>query len=145
MSEQPGFFYLHTEGALIFKSSMSHSERDLIESPFVRCYWPFNPGKRADCWHVIIEATVAGVNPDRIRVLAELWRCDEIDVDNFAEYLGMKIVDELGYWKVTAPKTFLKRSGEGGSKILAMVALCRNLGWKCSKDRVSFEDLVKGE
>lgn len=144
MPDLAGFYYLHENGTLIFKRWDEGRVEDFSKSDFVKCYWPLDNGKRADCWHIIIEASVAGVNAERIRVLQELWGCDERDANVFAAYVGVSLVQcEDDGWLATVPDAFHRIRGSGKGATEALVSLCRGLGWKASKRRVSFEELVR--
>lgn len=146
MMERSGFYYLHTEGALIFKRFDEQRERDLIESPFVSCYWPFDSGNRAHAWQIVICATVAGVHPDRVRVLREMWGCAEEDADKFAEYLGITLGEDQGMMRAVRLATPMSDEkvivGSGKTKFEALVDLAKAVGWKPNKDSLSFLELA---
>ena len=69
-----GYYYLHTNGDLIFKPS-TYSPAD-FDSDFVVKWWPFDISDRMDAWRIILEAIdLQGVTP-RVKELATKWHMD---------------------------------------------------------------------
>src|SRR5689334_5416510 len=90
MSTITGWYYLHTNGELIFKRDSPGQDADIRESDFARALWAWT-GERADAWSILVEALSIGANKDRIKELSEKWGCDDRDAENYAEYLGVII------------------------------------------------------
>lgn len=80
MSED-GYYYLHTNGALIHKRF-----RPEDDSPFVRRIWPSHVGDRANAWLIAIEAKAMGANPARIKELAIKWGLTDEDAQQFIKH-----------------------------------------------------------
>lgn len=107
------FYYLHTNGDLIYKRFEPESD-----SPFVKKVWRIDLSDRADAWRVVFEAMALGANLDRIGELASKWKLDRADfkemltriatrptdlmkkgLPKFAvDFLGFKDVREFDRW-----------------------------------------------
>ena len=89
-----GFYYLHTNGNLIFKVFRPEDDSD-----FVVRIWPFNSTDRATAWIIILEAMILGCRLDRIKELAGKWQCNAHDLVEFmlrteptqARYSGVRL------------------------------------------------------
>lgn len=146
MADLSGFYYLHVEGALIFRGFDEWREEDLNKSDLVQYYWHFHQANRADAWRICIEATVAGVHPDRVRVLTELWNIrknDYSDANNYAEYLRIDLIKNLREGDFTASVPRTGTMGRGATKFEALVALCKRVGWRPVKGGKSFEQMIR--
>ena len=74
-----GWYYLHTNGALLYKRGFLGTVADIRESSFVRALWSFDPSDRECAWAILVEASAAGADADRASELAALWGCDDDD------------------------------------------------------------------
>jgi len=63
-----GFYYLHTNGDMIFKRFEPEAE-----SPFVKKVWPLDLKNRMDAWKIALEGLFLGANIERIEDLAKKW------------------------------------------------------------------------
>ena len=77
MSAQHGWYYLHTNGSLIWKRFMPEA------SDFVRKTWPMDTTDRASAWTVLLEAAALGADTSRLVELAAHWKCDARDLCEF--------------------------------------------------------------
>lgn len=75
MTITEGYYYLHTNGDLIFKRFCPEDD-----SPFVKKVWRIDTNNRATAWTVILEALVYEANLDRIKELAYKWGCSPADL-----------------------------------------------------------------
>ena len=73
-----GFYYLHTNGDLIYKKF-----RPEDDSPFVKKIWPMNTQNRATAWRLILEALALKAQINRINELVKKWGCDLKDLVNY--------------------------------------------------------------
>lgn len=95
-----GYYYLHTDGNLIYKRDMPGITEDFEESDFVKAYWPIDPTNRLFAWNLLVGALAKGADKYKIRELATKWRCDNVDAKIYAHYAGY----DLGYdteWSAT--------------------------------------------
>ena len=86
-----GWYYLHTNGDLIYKRELGGTAADIRESDFARSMWPFDPTDREGAWRILVEASSLGAKPERIRELASLWQCDDADAQHFADLLNITL------------------------------------------------------
>jgi len=131
-----GWYYLHTNGSLIYKRDYDGAAADIRESDFARMLWPMNPADRAGAWRILVEATALGANADRVRELAEKWKCDDGDAATYADYLGLRLYMDGSAWCATLGDFIDLQSspaGFGNTPLEAMAALCSELGFKASK------------
>lgn len=98
MSNKTGYYYLHTNGDLIFKNAIVGSEADFTESDFVKAYWFIDPAYREDAWTVLVEALAFGAEKERIMTLAKKWKCDDTDAQKFAEHINIVIDKDGDEW-----------------------------------------------
>lgn len=82
-----GWYYLHTNGDLIFK----RWEPEVEPGGFVRKVWPVNTGYRADAWTVAIEALALGARRDRIDGLVKAWGLTNVDGRVYADRAGFTL------------------------------------------------------
>ena len=81
-----GYYYLHTDGDLIFKSAwVVESDPAYFDSDFVRKKWPVDPSDRASAWIICTEALAMGANEARVLELAAKWQLTDDDAQVFAE------------------------------------------------------------
>jgi hypothetical protein len=66
--ETIGFYYLHTNGDLIFK----RFEPELA-SPFVKAVWRVDTTDRGCAWRIVLEGLALGAREERIKELAHKW------------------------------------------------------------------------
>ena len=131
-----GWYYLHTNGDLIFKKAYDGTAADIRESDFARAMWPMDPSNRANAWQILVEGNAAGANKQRIAELAAKWYCDDTDATHYANYLDFKLFKDGNQW-CAAPSDFINLQespcGFGDTALDAMAALCTELGYKPSK------------
>lgn len=73
MTEEQGFYYLHTDGSLIFKPAIVADDPEYFNSPFVKKVWRMDFTNRLDAWKLVLEAFCLGARADRIKELAQKW------------------------------------------------------------------------
>ena len=143
-----GWYYLHTNGDLIYKSAdIDGVVADIRESDFARMLWPCEPEDRAVAWRMLVEATALKATPARVNELAARWACDDADADEYAGRIGVALSLDGNAWCATR-KDFINLqespAGFGATKLEAMAGLCNALGFKPSKMwPQTFHDLVK--
>jgi len=110
-----GYYYLHTDGNLIFKRFCPDP------SDFVRKIWPVDISNRANAWRIILEALALKGNINRIKELAEKWNCDlqdlvkymvktkpsDLEIDGlklYFENIAMVDYDKWMDWLAATPK-----------------------------------------
>lgn len=143
-----GWYYLHTNGSLIYKASPD-SACDIRDSDFARSLWPFDPEDRAGAWNILVEASVLDVDAVRIKELAEKWYCDDKDAANYADYLGLNLYMDGDAWCATRSDHIdlqTSPAGFGDTALEAMAALCKELGYTGGKMwNPTFKDLCAGK
>ena len=142
-----GWYYLHTNGDLIFKQNLSGTPADLRESDSVVTLWPIDTDDRENAWRILIEALSCGAKLDRVKTLANKWHCGNDDGQIYADRIGIKIGVDGDQWCATR-KDFesLQESpaGFGDTALEAMAVLCKELGYKPRKTwGLTFADLLK--
>jgi hypothetical protein len=71
---EKGFYYLHTNGDLIFKpASVVEHDSEYFSSPFVKKVWMIETKERKDAWKLILESLANGARLDRVKELATKW------------------------------------------------------------------------
>ncbi len=83
MADITGWYYLHTNGDLIFKKFRPESD-----SPFVRRVWALAAEDRACAWLICIEALALGARKSRIDELAKKWELTDEDAQEFVKHTG---------------------------------------------------------
>lgn len=143
-----GWYYLHENGSLIYKASPD-AACDIRDSDFARAMWPMDVTDRAGAWNILVEASALSAKPERIKELAEKWNCDDADADNYANYLGISLQIDGNAWCATCSDfQNLQESpaGFGYTKLEAMAALCRDLGYTGGiMWNATFKDLCSGK
>jgi len=84
VTNNSGWYYLHTNGELIFKKYKPE-----LDSDFVKQIWEVIPDERESAWVICIEASALGANPERILNLAEKWGLTNEDGQTFASRVGL--------------------------------------------------------
>lgn len=142
-----GWYYLHENGALIYKRELGDTAADIRESTFAKGLWPLDPEDRAGAWRIVVEGLAAGANKERVMELATLWHCNDADADNYANHLGITLGLDGNVWHATPPwfENVQKSSnGFGETKLEALAELCKDLGYQPSKMwGATFADLLK--
>lgn len=87
MSRIDGYYYLHTNGDLIFKKVCPEIE----PGGFVRMVWPVDLTDRGNAWVIVIEAGALGAKKERIEELREKWGLTDEDAFKFAEVCEMEL------------------------------------------------------
>ena len=144
-----GWYYLHTNGDLIYKRDLDGVVSDIRESDFARSMWPFDPTDREGAWRILVEASALGANPERIKTLAQKWGCDDTDALQYADRLNITLQMDGSAWCAT-PAWFLdlhqSPAGFGDTCLEALSALCNQLGFTGGKMWSStFRDLCLGK
>ena len=144
-----GYYYLHTNGDLIFKKDMDgNAVADFRDSDFVKAFWPLDSGDRESAWTILVEATALGAKGDRVSELASKWRCDDKDAETYARRVGCDLSMDGNQWCATA-NDFVNLAesvaGFGETCLVAMANLARGLGFRAQKIwGASFKDLLRG-
>lgn len=90
---EEGFYYLHTNGELIYKRFMPESDSD-----FVRAIWRVIPSERESAWSICIEALAMGARKDRVMELATKWGLTDEDAQEFAKRLNLRLMKDGDSW-----------------------------------------------
>ena len=130
-----GWYYLHTNGSLIYKPSPD-AAADIRESPFAVALWPCDPTDRAGAWQILVEAKAAGANAERVTELATKWGGTDEDAQIYAGLVGAVLTRDGNQW-CAKRKDFINlqesASGFGDTALDALAALCKDLGYKPAK------------
>lgn len=132
-----GWYYLHTNGDLIYKPDMDGTEvADIRESNFARGLWAIDTEDRESFWSIVVESFAAGANEKRVQELAKKWQCDDEDAKVYAERIGAKLFKDGTSWCAT--KSDFKNlqespAGFGEHAYEALGKLCKILGYTASK------------
>ncbi len=115
--EETGFYYLHSEGDLIWKRFEPESD-----SPFVLKIWSCDPKDRKDAWTICIEA-LALAHPlklektkERVRVLSEKWKLTFSDCLEMLRRINPSELMQLGI-VIFAREIFGMNEGEFWDKV----------------------------
>ena len=131
-----GWYYLHTNGSLIYKRELGGTAADIRESDFARAMWPMDPEDREGAWNICVEALSLGANADRVKELAEKWKCDDKDAQVYAEHLGIGLQMDGNQWHAMPPRfdnIQESHNGFGDTALEAMADLCKDIGYKGGK------------
>lgn len=131
-----GWYYLHTNGDLIYKPDSEGQAADIRDSDFARGLWPMDPTDRAGAWGILVEAKAAGASPERVAELAARWGCTDEDGEVYAERIGAKIGRDGNAWCATRGDfQNLQESpaGFGHTVLEALSELAKDLGYQPSK------------
>jgi hypothetical protein len=141
-----GWYYLHTNGSLIYRRELGGTAADIRESNFARAMWPFDSTDREGAWRIVIEAASLGADPERIKALASQWQCDDKDAAIYADRVGCNLFMDGNAWCATDQHfANLQESpaGFGQTALEAMAALCKELGYRGGKMwNATFADLL---
>lgn len=142
-----GWYYLHTNGSLIYKRELGDTAADIRESDFARAMWPVDDRDRETAWNILVEALALGANKDRIEELAVKWGCTNDDAIHYANRVGCVLgKDEYKYMAGRKDFVDLNESpaGYGKTVLEAMADLCKRLGYTGGKMwNAGFKDLLK--
>ena len=142
-----GWYYLHTNGDLIYKRDLGETAADIRESPFAVGLWPVDADERECAWNMLVEAWAGGGRKSRLQELADKWGCNNQDAEYYCEGIGAKIFLDGNAWCATRNDFInLQESpaGFGHNALEALAALCKELGYKPSKMwGTTFKDLLK--
>lgn len=143
--ELQGWYYLHTNGDLIYKNS-PNAIQDIRESDLCHSAWPF-VNSRDNAWGILVEANSLFTRKERIKELTEKWNCNDTDAINYAKFIGIEVgIDGNKCFAHRADFTNIQESpiGYGDTYLDAMSELAKNLGYSGGKMWSStFQDLVK--
>lgn len=131
-----GWYYLHTNGDLIYKRALPGTDADIRESDFATAIWPFDPTDRAGAWTILIEGLAAGAKGHRVDELAAKWKCDDADAVNLAGHFGISIDRDGNEWRANRSDFVnLQESpaGFGVTCLRAFADLAKAVGYKPSK------------
>lgn len=146
MSTQ-GWYYLHTNGSLIYKPGTGETAADIRDSDFARCLWPMNPQDRMTAWNILVEALALGADKDRVRELSEKWQCDDEDAEYYAKRMQITLQQDGVARMATAPGfTNIQESpvGFGSTSLEAMANLAKDMNLAAGKMwRTTFKDLLE--
>ena len=141
-----GWYYLHTNGEVIYKPDPS-AAMDIRDSDFARGLWPMDPSDRAGAWAILVEASAAGANPQRIQELAAKWGCNDGDAEIYALYVGAKLFKDGAAWCATRADfqdLATSPAGFGDTALQAFADLAKTLGYRPSTMwGTSFAELVQ--
>ena len=144
-----GWYYLHTNGELIYKREMDGTAADIRDSDFARALWPMNVSDRLSAWTILVEGLAAGANLPRVTELAVKWSCDNEDAAIYAQHIRAKVYMDGNKWCATrADFDNLQESpaGFGDTALEALAALCKELGYRPAKMwGNSFAGLLKSD
>lgn len=143
-----GWYYLHINGNLIFKP-LGQSGADILESDFALAMWPMDPEDRMIAWIILVESMAFGADHARVNHLADLWRCDDQDAEEFARRAGIDLYMDGNAWCATGAghhDLVNDPCGFGATKLEAMAGLVTDLGMQPDKRRdSSFLNLLKAD
>lgn len=136
-----GWYYLHTNGDLIYKRELGSTAADIRESVFAVGMWPVDPEDRKGAWSILVEASSVGANKAHITNLAKKWGCCDGDAINYAKRVGCTLNLD-GDDKVAKTRNG-ELKGVGPTYLDAMSNLCKALGYSAGKIwNNSFERLL---
>jgi hypothetical protein len=114
-----GYYYLHANGALIYRRATPGTIADFENSDLVKCWWPVEPADRRGAWRILIEAAARGATPDTIAQHAHLWHCDNPDAYRYAVREGIELREQDGEWIAAMNGA----AGHGAHALAAFVGL----------------------
>jgi hypothetical protein len=131
-----GWYYLHTNGSLIYKRDTETACADIRDSDFALMLWPVDHYDRESAWRIVIEACALGCSAERINELAAKWHCTDKDAAIYAARVGCLLSKDGPDWCATR-RDFVdlasSPAGFGKTALEAMAALCKDLGYRPSK------------
>jgi len=142
-----GWYYLHTNGALIYKPDHDGTVADIRESDFARGLWPMDPTDRAGAWRILVEAGAAGADMQRIKELAAKWHCNDDDAQHYAKHIDANLFMDGDQWCATTSwfqNLQEDAAGFGPTCLEALIGLAKELDYKPSKMwGATFKDLME--
>lgn len=92
MANKGGYYYLHTNGDLIWKPEIVvDTDPQYFDSPFVKHVWRVPADSDRDVpWTLLLESLAMGANLDRVKELANKWGCDGKDLPTYMAAIGPK-------------------------------------------------------
>jgi hypothetical protein len=141
------WYYLHTNGKLIYKQDFPGIEADIRESDLAIMLWPIDLEDRENAWQVLVEALACGANLERVMELAVKWRCNDEDALIYASCVGARLFMDGDQWCATR-KDFVdlqeSPAGFGNTALEALAGLCQSLGYRPQKMwGTTFERLLR--
>lgn len=80
MKNKNGYYYLHTNGDLIYiVNIVVDMDSEYFNSPFVKKYWKFECSNRFDAWMIILEALALDCNMEVAKNLSNKWGLNKED------------------------------------------------------------------
>ena len=145
-----GWYYLHTNGSLIFKRELDGgTAADIRESPFAVAMWPIDPENREGAWSILVEALAFGADKAHVLELAARWKCTDEDAAVYAEHIGARLSRDGNQWFATRQDFVdLQQSpaGFGDTALEALAELCKALDLKPGKTwNAHLRDVLKKE
>ena len=143
-----GFYYLHTNGRLIFRHDLPGIAADMRESDFAVMLWSFDTEDRGNAWTILVEALACGADLAQIQELASWWHCNDADAQVYADRVRVLLSKNSDQWCATR-KDFVdlqeSPAGFGNTALEAMAELCKGLGYNKTVKiwRTSFAELLK--
>ena len=128
-----GWYYLHENGDLIYKSDYEGVAADIRDSSFAVGLWPCDPRDREGAWSILVEALASGANKERIEQLAEKWGCNDKDAPNYASRVKCTLTKDGSAWLATRYDFINLQespSGFGDTALEAFAELAKDLGYK---------------
>lgn len=141
-----GYYYLHTNGSLIYKRALDGIEADFRESDLVRMFWPCDVADRETLWRLLVEALALGADKARVIELAIKWGATNDDARIYAQRVGCELFMDGDQWCAT-DRHFVNVQespcGFGQTCLEAMAELCKALGYQGGKTwGATFADLL---
>lgn len=131
-----GWYYLHTNGSLIYKRDYDGVAADIRESDFALGLWPMDPTDRLGAWRIVTEALAGGADKTRAMALARLWQCDEDDAAAYAGRAGITLGKDGSAWcakRLDFVNLQESPAGFGDSPVEAIAELLKSIGYRPSK------------
>lgn len=114
-----GYYYLHANGAVIYKRAAPGLISDLENSDLVKCWWPVEPADRRGAWRILIESLARGADREHVAQLARTWHCSDADAREYARREGIELTEQAGEYVATLDGC----AGRGPHALTAFVAL----------------------
>ena len=89
-----GFYYLHTNGSLIWKRFRPDT------GDFVKRIWAVDSSDRMSVWVIAVEALALGALRSRIMELRDKWGLSDEDAQEFANRAKLKLFKDGDQWCV---------------------------------------------
>lgn len=142
-----GYYYLHTNGLLIYRRELGDTAADLRESDYACAFWGFDPSDRDGAWTILVEALALGANPERVAELAAKWGCDDRAAAIYAARIGVTLDMDGDRWCAKPPwfvDLMESPFGLGSTALEALAELAKALGLSDGKTwRPRFVDLLR--